>query len=146
LRYNELTIMRFLASCPGRLRSLFFAIGFLALPVVVHAQSFGDRVLSGAESAGQPSGLTETGSLEVVVGDVIGVALSLLGVLLLLIMLYAGFLWMTAAGEVDQVKKARSMMINAVIGLVIVFGAYALTEFVLRSLTGAVSGGGDVDS
>jgi len=139
--------MQFFVSLSCRFRSLLpFTVGLLTLPMAVHAQSFSDRVLSGAEYASEPAGLTETGSLEVVTGNVIGVALSLIGVLLLIIMIYAGFLWMTAAGNTDQVQKARSMIINAVIGLVIVFGAYALTEFVIRSLSGAASGAGGTNA
>jgi Na+-driven multidrug efflux pump len=68
------------------------------------------------------------------VGQIIWVALSITGVLLLIFVVYAGFLWMTAGGDGDQVKKAQSYMRNAVIGLVIILCAYSITRFVVGAL------------
>jgi len=62
-------------------------------------------------------------------GQIISVALSFVGVLFFILMIYAGILWMTASGNEEQVKKAKGLLINAVIGIVIVFSAYALTTF-----------------
>jgi len=62
-------------------------------------------------------------------GLIIGVILSFVGVLFLILMIYAGILWMTASGNEQQIAKAKSLLINAIIGIVIVFSAYALTTF-----------------
>lgn len=115
------------------------------LPFVARAQrggTFVEGVLKGADSAAAPAGLTQTPVLEIVIGNVIATLISFVGVLLICIMLYAGFLWMTAGGEEDKVKKARALIMNSVIGLVIVFSAYAIVRFVIERLTGvaAVSG------
>jgi hypothetical protein len=56
---------------------------------------------------------------------------SVMGLLFFLLMLYAGFLWMTAAGNPGQVDKAKRILISAVIGLLIVFFALAITYWVL---------------
>ena len=69
------------------------------------------------------------------VGQVIGFVLSFVGVLFLILMIYAGLTWMTAGGNKEQVGKAKSLMINAVLGLIIVMGAYALTAFIGEQLT-----------
>ncbi len=63
-------------------------------------------------------------------GQIIGVILSFVGVLFLILMIYAGILWMTASGNEQQVAKAKGLLMNAVIGIVIVFSAYALTTFI----------------
>ena len=63
-------------------------------------------------------------------GQVIGFILSLVGILFLGLMIYAGLLWMTAQGNEQKVEKAKNLLINAVIGLIIVFAAYAITAFV----------------
>lgn len=68
-------------------------------------------------------------------GQVIGFILSFVGVLFLILMIYAGLTWMTAGGNKEQVSKARNLMINAVLGLIIVMGAYALTAFIGQQLT-----------
>jgi hypothetical protein len=113
----------------------------LVLPFAARAQgsdSFAGRVLDGATRASDPSGLTTADSLEVVIGNVIAAALSLVGVLLVLIMIYAGFTWMTAGGSEEKIKTARSWIMNSIIGLVIVFAAYAIVRFVLLQLAGPV--------
>ncbi|MCX6794994.1 MAG: hypothetical protein NTY31_03375 [Candidatus Falkowbacteria bacterium] len=62
-------------------------------------------------------------------GLIIGVILSFVGVLFLILMIYAGILWMTASGNDEQIKKAKGLLVNAAIGIIIVFSAYALTTF-----------------
>src|SRR3989344_1918510 len=59
-------------------------------------------------------------------GQLIGVALSLLGVIFLILMIYGGFLWMTARGDGSQIDKAKGLMTAAIIGLIIVLSAYAI--------------------
>jgi len=63
------------------------------------------------------------------VGGLVGLALSFVGIIFLLLIIYAGLQWMTAQGNAGQVDKAKDLMINAVIGLVIVTAAYSLTIF-----------------
>ncbi len=67
-------------------------------------------------------------------GQIISVILSFVGVLFLILMIYAGIMWMTASGNDQQISKAKSLMINAIIGIVVVFSAYALTSFVGTAL------------
>jgi len=50
-------------------------------------------------------------------GQIIGTALSFVGVLFLILMIYAGIRWMTAQGNDQQVTKAKDQLINAIIGL-----------------------------
>lgn len=63
----------------------------------------------------------------------IKVGLSVIGVVFLGMMLYAGFLWMTAAGEKEKITRARDTIIYATIGLVVTISAYAITKFVFES-------------
>ena len=62
----------------------------------------------------------------------IRIFLSLLGIIFLAMTIYAGFLWMTAGGETDKLDKAKKLLYNGVIGLAIIFAAYAITYFVIR--------------
>lgn len=68
--------------------------------------------------------------IQTTAGKLIGVVLSFVGVLFLILMIYAGITWMTAAGNDQQVTKAKSLLINSIIGLIIIFAAYAITAFV----------------
>jgi len=76
--------------------------------------------------------------LATTIGKIIGYFLSFLGIVFLILMIYAGFLWMTAGGNDEKVKKAIDIAINGGIGLVVVFAAYLITKYVgdaiLRSL------------
>ncbi len=104
------------------------AIGYWLFVSPVHAQH-------GADVIAKASGLDLYPSdVSIVAGDVIGTGLSLVGVLFFGLMIYGGLLWMTARGKEDQEKKALQVLTAAIIGLVIVFGAYAFTKFVLEQV------------
>ncbi|MFH1522453.1 MAG: hypothetical protein ABIE43_01380 [Patescibacteria group bacterium] len=73
---------------------------------------------------------------ENIVSIVIQIALSFLGVIFLVLMIYAGYLWMTARGNEEQATKARNIITAAVIGLVIVLMAYAISYLVIDKIGG----------
>jgi hypothetical protein len=81
--------------------------------------------------------LPDVGTPQVLIGKVISAALGLVGSLALAMFIFGGFLWMTAMGNADKVKKGRETMIWAALGLVIIFTAYALITFVLTNVLGA---------
>lgn len=85
-----------------------------------------------------PSGLTNQ-PLTTVLGNLISVVLSVLGVVLLVLVIYAGILWMTAGGDSGKVDKAKALITNAVIGLVLILAALAISTFVFDTLTQAVA-------
>lgn len=103
------------------------------------------RIKTGLEGAAGPAGYAakDTKPPEVIFGNIIGAALSVLGLVLLAYILYGGFKWMTAEGPED-VKKAKDIIKNAIIGLVIIVAAYAISSFVLNQLSKAITGGGSV--
>ena len=53
-----------------------------------------------------------------------------LGLLFLVLMITSGINWMTAAGNDAQVKKSRDRITAAVIGLLVISAAYAITAFI----------------
>ncbi len=64
------------------------------------------------------------------IGDIIAIVLSFVGVLFLVLIIFAGIKWMTAGGNDQAIEKAKSLIVNAVIGLLIVLFAYAITNFI----------------
>ncbi len=78
-----------------------------------------------------------TKSLPALIGSVIKILLSTLGVILVGIVVYAGYLWMTAGGDEKKVDKAKDWLKNAIIGVVIIMSAYALTDYVMAKLIAA---------
>lgn len=77
--------------------------------------------------------------LETTIGSIVQTVLGFLGLLAVLIVLWAGFLWMTAGGNEDQIAKAKSILIAGLIGLLIILSAYAITTFVLREFGDATN-------
>jgi len=73
-------------------------------------------------------------TLDPLISQIITIVLSFLGVIFLVLMIYGGFLWMTSAGNEDRTKKAKAIFISALIGLIIVVVAYAITFFVLDQI------------
>lgn len=73
---------------------------------------------------------TSQRTIDPTIANLISVALSFLGVIFIILMVYGGYIWMTAAGNGDQVTKARNLIVAAIIGLLIVVAAYAFTYFI----------------
>lgn len=79
----------------------------------------------------------------IVVGRIIKVLLGLLGAIFTVLVIYGGFIWMTSAGNDEQVTKARKIISAAIIGLVIILLSYSITNFVLKSVSDATVTDGD---
>ncbi len=88
----------------------------------------------------EDTGLGDT-DIRVTIGNIVRVFLGFLGILAVLIVMYGGFLWMTAAGNADQIDKAKKVLINGAIGLLIIMSAFTIVHFVLKSLTDATGFG-----
>lgn len=69
-----------------------------------------------------------------VVARIINVALGFLGILATVLIVYAGFLWMTAGGNDEQAGKAKKIIFAAVIGLAIILSAYSISRFALKNI------------
>ncbi|MFZ6015554.1 MAG: Mbov_0395 family pilin-like conjugal transfer protein [Patescibacteria group bacterium] len=107
----------------------------LAMPGIAFAQDNPfERAQSSVGTVTESAGVGQQQTLEQMIGNIINIALGFIGILLLIYILYAGFLWMTAGGSDENVKKAQTMIKNAVIGLLIVVAAFAISNFVLGSL------------
>ncbi len=68
------------------------------------------------------------------IAKIIQVILGFLAVIFLVLIIYAGFMWMTAAGNDEKITKAKNTMVAATIGTAIILCAYAITYFVVDQL------------
>ncbi len=92
------------------------------------------------ETSGGKMGFDTGTDIEFVIGNIIEIILSFLGVIFLILTIYGGFLWMTASGNDEQIGKAKKLIKNSVIGIVIVFGAYVITSFIINYFVGSSAG------
>ena len=84
---------------------------------------------------------TQTTDIRVTIVRVINIFLGFLGLIAVLIVMYAGYLWMTAGGDDEQIGVAKKLLINGAIGFTIIVSAFLITSFILSRLQEAVSGG-----
>ncbi len=75
-------------------------------------------------------------SIDTSVGGIIQLALSLVGLVFMIFLFYGGILWMTAAGTQKRIDRAKKIMSESIIGLIIVFLAYAISFFVINVFSG----------
>jgi amino acid transporter len=123
---------------------LFFIIfsSSLSLSLSANAQTSGDnspatQQETQANAFAQSSGLNPTTSVGDIVAEVIETALGLLGIIFLVLLVLAGFNWMTADGNEEKIEKAKQTITRAIIGLAIVIAAYSITYFVFNALNKA---------
>ncbi len=100
-------------------------------------QVFAQEDIFGQNELGNEGIALGTKSIPEIAAGIINIFLGLLGVIAVTLILYGGFLWMTSKGNEDQIKKAKMLMVNAVIGLIIITSAYAISRFVLSKLSEA---------
>lgn len=77
-------------------------------------------------------------NLTMVIADVLQLALSILGILFVIFMIYGGYIWLTAAGNEQKADKAKSIITESILGLVIVIGAYAISYFVIYAFNSQI--------
>jgi hypothetical protein len=82
------------------------------------------------------------GDPRVIAARIIRVVLGFLGVIALGIVLYGGFVWMTSAGNEEKIATAKKILTNGLIGLVIILMSFGITQYVLNTLMGALTGAG----
>jgi hypothetical protein len=79
----------------------------------------------------------DSGTLSETVAKIIKIILGFLGVIFIVLIIYAGFLWMTSGGNEEKVKTAKKIITAAIIGTAIILCAYAITVFVIDNLVRA---------
>lgn len=119
---------------------MVLSLFFLAPFSVCQAEDYGAGKV--AEVAKIGSTVAGESSVEGLIGKVISLALSFVGIIFFILILYAGVTWMTAMGNTEATTKSKSIIEAAVIGLVLVSAAYAISSFVFNKIGSDSSGGG----
>ena len=85
-------------------------------------------------------GNNTTRDIRMTIVDIIKVVLGFLGILVTIIILFAGFKWMTAGGNEENIASAKKILTAGIIGLVIILSSYALATFIISYLSAAATG------
>jgi len=106
---------------------------WLAAPLA-WAQDYGLNVVSNTINLAQ-------GDPRLIIGRIIQLVLSFLAALAVIIIMYAGFKWMTSGGDEEKISSARRTLRDAVIGIIIIMASWAIVTFFLTQLSGLLGGG-----
>jgi hypothetical protein len=118
---------------------LLTILGFLILSIapIYAAEGTFEQVINGTASTGKAAGFQADTSgkpnrefAEAFARYANGLII-LMGALFAILVIYAGFLWMTASGKEEQVNKAKQYLLGATIGITVVIGARLFVEFIL---------------
>lgn len=130
----------------NKLNKIIFAIAgvIIFVPFLSFAQtstptSTSDSVgimgrLKGVAVGGGYSDTTNNTSAIKLISLAINAFLALLGIIFIVLILLAGYNWMTAQGDASKVEKAQHTMQYAIIGLVIIVGSFAIWNFINSAL------------
>ena len=90
----------------------------------------------GLNPVSQSIGLAQT-DIRLIIARIIRAVLGLLGIIVLVLIIYAGFLIMTSEGNEEKMAQGKKIITNAVVGLVIILSSYAIAQFIINSLADA---------
>ncbi len=85
-----------------------------------------------------------TQDLRVTIMNIVRIFLGFLGIIALLLVIYAGWLWMSSAGNEEKITQAKNILRNTLIGLAIIMSAFAIVSFIIVMLTGGLGGNGTI--
>jgi hypothetical protein len=100
---------------------------------------------SGIEKTAEQTGHTSQklfsspDSLFTGIGLIVNSVLGLVGIVFFILLIYGGYLWMTARGEEGQVEKAKGIITSSIIGLVITMAAFAISVFIMSTFSDTLS-------
>jgi hypothetical protein len=78
-------------------------------------------------------GITPVKDADAALAGILNVAYSAAGILCVIIIVFAGYIYVTSDGEASNIKTAKNAIIGAVTGLIVVIAAFAITQFVIGS-------------
>lgn len=118
------------------MKKLFIILAIVALfavPVALpHVVGAAETVTLYNPLAGESG---EGSDVRILIGRVIRGLLSIIGSIALLMFVYGGVLWLTSAGNSEMIKKGKNILVWAVLGLGVIFSAYAVTNALINALT-----------
>ncbi|PIP33864.1 hypothetical protein COX69_04515 [Candidatus Falkowbacteria bacterium CG_4_10_14_0_2_um_filter_48_10] len=118
------------------------AIFALLMPMLVMVASVNAQTanlgLNYAQNVGLPTSNQDPREMAV---NIIKFFLTFLGIIAVAVILYGGFVWLTAGGNDDRVGKAKKLIVAGIIGLIIVISAFAIVQWIITSTFNLVNTG-----
>src|SRR3989338_8813523 len=107
-------------------KKLIIITGLLLALLVVANQAL--AVDFGINEVNNAIGLSSASDIRVIIARIINIALGFLGIIAVILIIYAGWLWMTAGGEGDKIDRAKRSLTGAIIGLIIILLSFTIAN------------------
>ncbi len=133
-------------------------ISSILFSIILSPIAFAEGETNGANSSGTFNACKHvvSGKTAVCSGDsknatniaknIISILLWVVGIAAVIVIIYAGITFITAAGNPSAIARAKTMIIYSVVGLVVAILAYAIVNFVINTSSGKGVGGGSSGS
>jgi len=125
---------------------------FLCLCLVVVV--FGIVYISSASASGSlwdsQAGMSDIGKafgekgeptdIKVVVAKTINLFLGFVGIIMVVLFIWAGYKWMTSQGNEEVIREAKGQLQTAVIGLAIILMSYSIAAYITQCMYKIIDG------
>ncbi|HZJ40913.1 MAG TPA: hypothetical protein VFD16_01450 [Candidatus Saccharimonadales bacterium] len=115
----------------------------LIMPFAVSAQNSGsstaDSLTGHLETVGNQAGFNTdpaVASTPRIVGAIVGAFINFSGLTFIVLMIIAGYGWMTSNGNEEKVKKSTATIKASIIGLIVSLSAWVIWNFIFKTLIG----------
>lgn len=116
-----------------KLRNSWFFLVILSLGIFFFSIVKAQGIDAGVNVVDESIGLSSNDP-RVMAARIIQIFLSLLGAVTVVLIIYAGALWMMSDGNEEKISKAKRILKQTVIGLIIIFTSWSITTFILNKL------------
>lgn len=143
--YNNLTMQLLAIRRATALFVLVFALLLVVMPYVASAAPLDGRIVPTCDAADQAevgfAGACQLCDLVKLANNMVGFAVAFSTVVATLMFAYAGILYVTAASNPENIKKAHSIFIKVLVGLVLILISWLIVDIIMKTIAGqAISG------
>lgn len=120
-----------------KINAMYFALCLMLVPFATATAGALDGAATNLGKVNNNGNAGASTPLPALIGSLISVLLGSLGIVFVILIVQAGIMYMTAAGDPAKVDKAKKTIMQAVIGLIILVAAYSISSFVISQIQGA---------
>jgi hypothetical protein len=116
--------------------SLVFSFMFLQMvaPVTVHAAISSSCATNPNQTSGMLSNPLKVNSIQCLIEEVLKFVVNLLAIAGVLYLIWTGFMFVKAQGNPSELEKAKKSFVNAIIGMAIILGAWAIANVIANTI------------
>lgn len=145
MKNQEKKLFNRVSSYPKKMLFCFIVIFLIALPVFQlkavneNLKPVQQGLINTANNAGltdqtNPDEINSKDDIRNMITQIVGYILAMVGVILLVQIIFAGYSWMMSGGNEEKIKKAKGKIVNSIIGIAIIMVAYVLVSTIFGLL------------